>query len=319
MTGVLLDSNTIDKGDIDFTALRNSLPKLNIYKMTDPKDVISRSENAEVVITNKVNINSSHIAALNSTRLICVAATGINNIDVQAATRKGICVTNVTGYATASVVQHTFSLILALVTRYNEYQIAVRTGRWQQSQVFCLLDYPIRELSGKTLGIIGYGVLGKAVAQVAKAFGMKVLVSARKAEIPSGGRTSMEQTLSTSDVISLHCPLTSDTINLIDEPEFHIMKPTAFLINTARGGIINETALLDAVTDGTIAGAGIDVVSEEPPKNGNPLLDAGLPNLIVTPHIAWASLESRQRVVNEVALNIAAFLRGESRNSVNLL
>jgi len=317
MKGVLFDSKTIDAGDIDFTVLRDVLPELKIYDVTDDKQVVPRAMDADVVITNKVMINKSHIEALKITRLVCVTATGINNIDVESAARKGIRVTNVTGYATASVVQHVFCLMLALATRYNEYQLSIAEGHWQTSQVFCLLDYPIRELSGKTLGIIGYGELGKAVAEVAKAFGMTVLVSARKGTAPSAGRVTLEQLLRMSDIITLHCPLTAETANLIDEPEFRVMKPTALLINTARGGIVNESALLSAITNGSIAGAGVDVLVEEPPRNGNPLLSARMQNLIVTPHIAWASVESRQRVINEVALNIDAFLRGETRNLVN--
>ena len=317
MKGVLLDSKTIDAEDIDFTALRNTLSELKIYDVTDEKDIVARAKDADVVITNKVKINKTHIEALKVTRLICITATGINNVDVQAAASSGIRVSNVTGYATSSVVQHVFCLMLALVTRYNEYQFSIGAGHWQNSQVFCLLEYPIKELAGKTLGIIGYGELGKAVAQVAKAFGMTVLVSARKGAAPSAGRVTMEQLLRMSDVVSLHCPLTAETTNLIGESEFHIMKPSAFLINTARGGIVNELALLNAVSSGAIAGAGVDVLSEEPPSNGNPLLDAKLPNLVVTPHIAWASVESRQRVINEVALNIDAFLRGNFRNLVN--
>ena len=264
--------------------------------------MLGGSGNGEAIVANKVNIKKEHLAESPQLKLICVAATGTNNIDLQAAAAAQIPVANITNYATPSVVQHVFCLILALETSLRPF--------------FCLLDFPVSELSGKTLGIIGYGVLGKAVADVGKAFGMNVLVAAHKNAQATEGRVAFEQVLALSDVISIHCPLTDETLNLISGEELKLMKRNAILINTARGGIINEEALATALEAGLITGAGIDVLSEEPPVNGNRLLELNLPNLIVTPHIAWASVESRQRAVNEVALNIAAFLQGEKRNRV---
>ncbi|WP_455201281.1 2-hydroxyacid dehydrogenase [Kaarinaea lacus] len=316
MKGVILDLKSIDNGDIDLSVLKTVVSDWQYHDNTDDADVISRIKNADIVISNKVNLTNRHLGQASQLKLICIAATGTNNVDLDAAFNAGIRVTNVTNYATPSVVQHVFCLVLALTRKLNQYQTAIREGNWQKSPFFCLLDYPISELAGKTLGIIGYGVLGSAVAKVGEAFGMQVLVAARKGTRPQDGRVSLEELLAQSDVVSLHCPLTSDTRNLISVKEFALMKSTALLINTARGGIVDESALLNAILSQSIAGAGIDVLSEEPPKHGNPLLDTRLPNLIVTPHIAWASVESRQRVINEIAENIVAFQNGERRNVV---
>lgn len=314
MKGVMLDRKSIDNGDIDLTALEAVVPGWTYFDSTTEHEVLPRISDADVIVSNKVKLTKTAIESLRATKLICIAATGTNNVDLDAAAACGIPVANVTGYATPSVVQHVYSLILALATRFKEYQAAIHDGYWQQSAYFCLLDYPVHELAGKTLGIIGYGELGKAVAQVGKAFGMTILISSRKGKTPTAGRVSLERLLKQSDVVSLHCPLTPQTRDLIGERELQAMKPTALLINTARGGVVNEQALADALQRGVIAGAGVDVLTEEPPVHGNPLLNVSLPNLIVTPHIAWASVESRQRVINEVALNISAFLKGEKRN-----
>ena len=255
-------------------------------------------------------------------RLICIAATGTNHVDLDAARRRGIAVCNVPGYATASVVQHVFALILALSTRLPDYQQALRAGRWQQSSQFCLLDYPIREIGGKTLGIIGYGELGQAVARVAEAFGMKVKVAqyregqSRTPFITGQIRLPLQELLPQVDILSLHCPLTPQTRGLIGPAELALMRPDALLINTARGGIVDEAALAAALCEGKLGGAGVDVLTQEPPAQGNPLLAANIPRLILTPHIAWASRESRQRLVDEVAANIRAFLQGEMRHRV---
>jgi len=316
MKGVLLDMKTIDSSDIDFGPLNNVIPEWQFYDFTAESEVIERIRNADIIVTNKVKINRDHLAQVDSLKLICVAATGTNNVDLDIATQLGIPVANVTNYATPSVVQHVFCLILSLITKLRQYQQAVEENKWQASPFFCLLDYPISELSGKTLGIIGYGVLGKAVANVGKAFGMRVLVAAHKHAQPSEGRVAFAEVLQHADIISIHCPLTAETENLIDRQELAMMKSSSIIINTARGGIINEEALAVAVKTGQIGGAGIDVLSHEPPVSGNILLDLMIPNLIITPHIAWASVESRQRAINEIALNIDAFLKGEKRNRV---
>ncbi|KPJ95426.1 MAG: glycerate dehydrogenase [Gammaproteobacteria bacterium SG8_15] len=316
MKGVVLDVKSIDIGDIDFSGLESVVDYWQYYDNTHDDEIQTRIQDADIVVANKVSLQKRHIAQANQLKLICVAATGINNIDLEAAAELGVCVTNVTNYATPSVVQHVFCLILALSRKLNQYQAAIRDGRWQQSEFFCLLDYPVRELAGKTLGIIGYGVLGQAVATVGEAFGMRVLIADRKGVAPREGRVTFEQLMSESDVVSLHCPLTADTSNLIDKKELALMKSGALLINTARGGIVNETALVTALESGKLGGAGFDVLGNEPPTQGNPLLEVELPNLIVTPHIAWASVEARQRVIDEIVKNIAAFRKGEPRNIV---
>jgi len=226
-------------------------------------------------------------------------------------------VCNVRGYATPAVVQHVFALILALRTRLVDYRRAVADGRWQRSPHFCLLDYPIRELTGSKLGIVGYGELGKAVARVAEAFGMQVLISQRPGGPERPGRLPLHELLHQVDILSLHCPLTPQTQGLIGGEALKLMRPDALLINAARGGIVDEAALASALRAGRLGGAGIDVLTEEPPLRGSPLLETGVPNLIVTPHIAWASRESRQRLVDEVARNIQAFLAGRPRNLVS--
>jgi glycerate dehydrogenase len=317
MHGVLLDLDTIDRGDLELSRLGHTLSPWQQYGVTDAEQVAERIADAEVVISNKVMLDASVLDAATRLKLICVAATGTNNVDIQAARRLGISVCNVRAYATPSVVQHVFMLILALTTRLPDYQRAIRKQRWQAHPHFCLLDYPIRELAGKTLGIIGYGELGSAVARVAECFGMRVLVSQRSPADNRPGRTPLAELLQQSDVVSVHCPLTPETENLIGEAEIARMKNDAVLINAARGGIVNERALVEALAAGQLGGAGVDVLSEEPPARGNPLLDAELSNLIVTPHIAWASRESRQRLIDEVAANITAFINGTPRNQVN--
>ncbi len=314
LPGVFLDLDTIDRGDLDLSRLHEICPEWRLHGATSPAALRERIRGAGLVVSNKVVLNR---AALETPglRLVCIAATGANNVDLSAARERGIAVTNVTGYATASVLQHVFALILALTTHLPGYQRLIRAGAWQRAEQFCLLDLPIRELSGKTLGIVGYGELGRAVARMAEAFGMRVLI-ARRPGSPNGQpeRPSLEECLPQIDVLSLHCPLAENTRNLIGERELALMKKDALLINTARGGIVDEEALARALRDGRIGGAGIDVLSEEPPVSGNPLLTPDLPNLIVTPHIAWASRESRQRLVDEVAENIRAFQEGRSRN-----
>jgi glycerate dehydrogenase len=273
-------------------------------------------ENAQVAVSNKVVLDRSILGSTQSLRLVCIAATGTNNIDLDAAREFGISVANVTGYASPSVAQHVFALILALATRLPDYQRLIANGRWQISEHFCLLDFPIWRLQGKTLGIVGYGELGRAVARIAEAFGMQILVSQRPGGAERPGRVPLDELLAAVDVLSLHCPLTESTRNLIGARELAMMKPTALLINTARGGIVDEQALAEALKAGRIGGAGVDVLTSEPPRQGNPLLHPDIPNLIVTPHIAWASLETRQHLIDEVAKNIAAFMRGESRNRI---
>lgn len=311
-----LDAGSVGE-DLDFSALMAATANWQWHDATAAGEVAGRIANAEVVVTNKIMVDAEAIAAANDLRLICVAATGVNNIDLEAARRHGVTVCNATGYATPSVVQHVFALLLALATNLPAYHRAVRNGRWQESTHFCPLDYPIAELAGRTLGIIGFGELGRGVADVARAFGMEVLVSARPGEatVPQG-RVTLSDLLERADAISLHCPLTEETRGLLGRGELARMKSGAFLVNTARGGIVDETALAEALREGQIGGAGIDVLTREPPVDGNPLLADDIPNLIVTPHSAWATREARQRLVNQVADNIRAFAEGRPRNVV---
>lgn len=308
MKGVMLDRGSLDRGDLDFTALEATLDRWSYHEATEPSQVAERIAGADVVVTNKVVLDRAILQGADKLRMVAIAATGTNNVDLEAAAESGIAVRNVRAYATPSVVQHVFSLILALTTRMEAYSADVRQGAWARSRQFCLLDHPIAELSGMTLGIVGFGTLGQAVARTAEAgFGMKVLVAQRPGGAAREGRQPLDELLPQVDVLSLHCPLTPQTRNLIDGTALARMKPGAILVNTARGGIVDEAALAASLRSGRLGGAGVDVLTEEPPRHGNPLLDPSIPNLIVTPHIAWASRQSRQRLLDGVGGNIRAW------------
>jgi len=322
LRGVFLDTGSLnagepDKPDLDFSAIKALPIRWQYHAATDSRDIVERLQGAEVVVTNKVVLDAPLLEQLPALKLIAVAATGVNNVDLDAARRQGMTVCNVTGYATPSVVQHVFMLILCLLRRLPAYSTAVHNGRWQQSPHFCLLDYPIDELQDKTLGIVGYGELGQSVARMGEAFGMRRLIARRDVSDTRAGRVDLPQLLSQVDILSLHCPLTAQTRNLIGAGQLALMKPEAILINTARGGIVDESALYQALREGRLGGAGVDVLNQEPPGDDNPLLQAELDNLIITPHIAWASRASRQRLLNQVADNIASYLAGGAvRNKV---
>ena len=324
MQSVFLDFATISRDDIGVETLNEALPDLQYFPTTESTELHQRVRNAEIVLTNKIRINRETIAAAPKLKLICLAATGTNNVDLEAAHEHGVAVCNIVAYCTDAVVQHVFALIMSLNQHLREYQSLLQQGAWKGSPQFCLLDYPIRELAGSTLGIVGYGELGQGVAKAAEAFGMNVLVAKRPgdqvdnrpATATGPARLPLERMLPDIDILSLHCPLTPATNKLIGAPELKLMPGHALLINTARGALIDEEALLHALNNNLIGGAGIDVLSEEPPVNGNVLLDADLPNLIVTPHVAWATREARQRAIDEMAANISDFLGGGRRNCV---
>lgn len=314
--GVFLDLKTVDTGDLELASVLATAGQWRLYDYTSPRDTLARIAGAEVVVSNKTVLGREVLEKAPNLKLVCVAATGTNNVDIEAARERGIGVTNVAGYATPAVVQHVFMLILALSTRLEDYRAAVSRGDWQRAPAFCLLDYPIRELSGLTLGIVGFGELGRGVARVAEAFGMQVRVAQRPGGEPAPGRVALADLLGEVDVLTLHVPLADNTRNLIGRRELSLMKPDALLVNTARGGIVDEPALADALRSGRLGGAGVDVLSLEPPREGNVLLAPDIPNLILTPHIAWASRQSRQRLLDEVALNIRTFARGGARNRI---
>ena len=328
MRAVFLDFDTVGPGDIDSAPLLRHLPDLELYAHTPADQVLERIAGAEVVLINKVRLDARTLANAEDLRLICLAATGIDNVDLAAARENGIAVCNIRDYCTPSVAQHVFTLILALTNHIFEYRELLRGRAWADSAQFCLLDYPIRELDGKRLGIVGLGSLGRAVATIGRAFGMQVVAARRpyhrdgEPESTSAAtgdieRLSFDEMLRTADIVTLHCPLTPETENLIDTDALSRMRDDAILINTARGGLVDSRALVTALREGTIAGAGIDVLRQEPPTDPEPLVDVELPNLIVTPHIAWAAREARQRAIDEMGENIAAFLRGEERNRVD--
>ncbi len=313
---VFLDVDSMGSG-LDLSCLNEYARQWDMHQVTSAGQTLERVRQAELVATNKVVLNREILEACDNLKLICVAATGTNNVDLQAAHELGIAVTNVTAYGTPSVAQHVFTLILALTNRLNEYVASVKTGQWANAPYFCVLDYPFRELNGKTLGIVGMGELGRGVAKVADAFGMEVIISQRPGGEATAGRLPFNEILKRSDVLSLHVPLADNTRNLIAAPQLALMKKNAILINAARGGIVDEAALADALVKGEIGGAGFDVLTVEPPREGNVLLELDLPNLIITPHVAWAATESRQRLINLLALNIKAFFDEEKLNRVD--
>lgn len=317
MKAVFLDYESLDKQDLDFSQLRAAFDDLILYPSTTAEQVLARIQDVNVVISNKVIVNAEVMEQCKNLKLVLISATGTNNIDLDFARSKGIVVCNCQGYGTSAVAQHTLTLMLALATSLLKYEHAVKQGEWNKSPIFCLLDFPIVELSGKTLGIIGYGELGQAVAKLAEAFGMKILVASLPNRPTYKDRTPFAELLAQVDFLSLHCPLTDETRDLIDSQAFDKMKKSAFLINCARGGIVNEQALADALRQGKIAGAATDVLSVEPPTQGNVLLAQDIPNLIITPHSAWGSVDARQRIVNQMLENVEAFKQGKVIRQVN--
>ena len=316
---VFLDAATF--GDVSLDRFKAQWDS-TIHNLSAPAEVPARLQGYHVAIVNKVVLNRSILdsAGAKGLRLIAEAATGTDNVDLGAARDRGIRVCNVPGYAAQSVAQFTISLILELATRAGGYMELVRRGAWEQSPIYTRFDFSTVELSGKKLGIVGYGNIGRRVAEMARALGMEVLISARPGSTAplSAGRRGVDDVLAASDFVSLHCPLTQNTKNLIDSRALSLMKPTAFLINSARGALVDEAALIKALREKQLAGAALDVISREPPAADHPIIKAAkeLDNLWVTPHCAWSTREARERLLNEVAENILAFTNGQDRNRV---
>ena len=313
---VILDAYAANPGDLSWDEFA-ALGELTVYDRTAQEDAAARIGDSEVVFINKVRLTDEIFAACPNLKLVSILATGYNIVDLAAAKRRGITVCNVPGYSTRAVVQMTFALLLEICQQVGLHSGAVHTGRWQTCPDFCFWDRPLIELDGKTMGIVGYGAIGSAVGTVAQALGMKLLVTARhERPVPEGARfVSLPELLAQSDVVSLHCPQTAENARMIDAGALAQMKDVAILLNTARGGLLDEQAVADALRSGKLLAAGMDVVSAEPIRADNPLLTA--PNCFLTPHIAWAPLETRRRLQAISAENLRAFLAGKPQNVVN--
>jgi glycerate dehydrogenase len=313
---VVLDGFTLNPGDLDWAPLFQ-LGDVKMYDRSSPEEVIERCTDAEIVLTNKAIVSRSAIESATRLKYIGVLATGFNIVDVAAASERGIIVSNVPGYSTASVVQLTFSLLFEWYYHVQRHSDAVHEGKWVASKDFSFSNFPLIEAEGKTIGIFGYGSIGQRVASVARAFGMKVVVATRTPRESTDNVQfgTLNEMLASSDIVTLHAPLTPETNGLFSTEIFKRMKANAFLINTSRGAVINEHDLAQCLNEGVIAGAGIDVLTLEPPTADNPLLTAK--NCIITPHIAWATFEARRRLLKAVSDNLAAFLSGKPTNVVN--
>jgi len=324
MRAVFLDFGTVSHDDLDTANLERVLPGITLFPTSTEAEVDERIAGVEFILTNKLTITRARMRAVPGLRFIGLTATGTNNVDLEAARELGIAVCNIRDYCTASVAQHVLGAILLLTHRFREYGRAAVDGTWSHSEQFTVPGAPIRELTGKVLGIVGFGTLGRAVAKAAKdALGMRVLVAERPGgtaadakTVSSPVRVTLDELLRVADVLSLHCPLTPATTGLIGRRELALMKPDAIVINTARGALIDLEALVAALKGGDLGGAAIDVLPKEPPVDGSVLFEPGIPNLLVTPHIAWAAFEARQRAVDELALHIEDFLRGGRRGRV---
>lgn len=314
--GVFLDLATVDNGDLRLDALDRLLPEWRFHSLTGPEEVPERLAGADVVITNKVALGPRELDAAPGLQLVAVAATGTDIIDLEAAKQRGIVVCNVRDYCAPSLAQHVLGLMLNLVTHQSEYTARARSGEWSRSGKFSLHDWPIRELRRLSLGIIGHGVLGAAVASMGRGLGMNVLIGERRGREARPDRLPFAQLVRNADIISLHCPLTAETRDMFDAGVFAEMKRDAILINTARGEVVNEQDLASALRAGEIGGAGIDVFSTEPPPADHPLLAPDIPNLIVTPHNAWASTDARQACIDQLTSVIRSFERGAPLNRI---
>ncbi len=315
---VVLDGYGMNPGDLSWDKLKE-LGDVTVYDRTSPAQVIERSKGADILLTNKTVLDRPTIEKLPDLKYVGVLATGYNVVDTVAARERGVIVTNIPSYSTASVAQMVFSLLLAITNGVEHYTADNRAGRWSRNADFCYWDAPLTELAGKTFGIVGFGNIGSTVAGIALAFGMKVMALSSKSadELPAGVEKAenLEQLLRESDVLSLHCPLTASTKHLINASTLAKMKPSAILINTGRGPLVDEDALADALNTGKLRGAGVDVLSCEPPTIDNPLLYAR--NCYTTPHLGWATVEARQRLMDIAVANVANFIEGTPTNVVN--
>jgi len=317
MHAVFLDFGTVSNGDLETGPLERVLPGIVLHERTAQLEVPARIAGHEIVLANKSAIDAATIAANPQLRLVALTATGVDNVDVAAARAAGVAVCNLRGYCTDSVAQHVFAMLLALTHRVADYRALVAGGRWQEAGQFSVFPYPIRELRGRVMGIVGHGALGGAVAKIARAFGMQIEIANRPGGAPAEGRRDLDEMLPGIDVLSLHCPLTPATRGLVGRERLARMKTDAVLINTARGALVDTRSLAEALKAHRLGGAGIDVLEREPPPPDHPLLDPSIPNLILTPHVAWAAREARQRCLDELALNVESFLSGGRRNRVD--
>lgn len=312
---VFLDYDTVANGDLDLKLLQEAAGDLVLYDSSETQTA-ERLRDADVALLNKLQLTRELLSGAPRLKLVALAATGTNNVDLAAARELGIAVCNVRAYCTASVVQHVWGLILSLTQHVCEFSRLAKDAAWSQGQVAAALSFPVRELQGRTFGVVGWGELGRGVARIAEAFGMQVLIANRAASPPQSGRVPLDELLVSADILSLHCPLTDATRGLIGARELARMKPDALLINTSRGALIDGRALAAALKAGRLGGAGIDVLPQEPPPLDEPLLDSEIPNLLLTPHIAWAAREARQRCIDEMAANIRDFHCGGRRGRV---
>ena len=313
---VILDGYSADPGDLSWEELEQ-MGEVTVYDRTSPSETVQRAADADVVLTNKVVLDRENIAQLPRLKYIGVLATGYNVVDIEAAHERGIIVTNVPAYSTESVAQMVFAHLLTVTNRTEHYAIQNRSGRWAASPDFCYWDFPLMELAGKTIGIVGLGNIGRRVAEIALAFGMKVkaMTSKSQEQLPAGiEKVDLQTLLSSADVLSLHCPLTTNTHHLINADTLRLMKPTAILINTGRGPLIDDQAVANALQEELLGAFCADVLTTEPPSSNNPLLSQ--PNAFITPHIAWASTEARTRLLQIAIANVQAFASGKPQNTV---
>lgn len=315
LKSVFLDYDTVSNGDLDLEQLRDAAGDLILYESNEAQ-AAERLRDADVALLNKLELTRELLSGAPRLKLVALAATGTNNVDLVAARERGIAVCNVRAYCTASVVQHVWGLILSLTQHVCEFSRLSKDGSWAKDDSGAALSHPIRELNGRTFGVVGWGELGRGAARIAEGFGMQVKVANRPGGPPQPGRVALDELLAIADILSLHCPLNDATRGLIGARELALMKPDSLLINTARGALVDGPALAAALKAGRLGGAGIDVLSQEPPAHGEPLLDGDIPNLLVTPHIAWAAREARQRCIDEMAANIRDFRSGGRRGRV---